>query len=140
MSISEGKQVSIEYTLSLEDQQVVDSNVGKDPLTYTHGSQQIIPGLENALEGMAVGDQKQVKLEAEEGYGPVQDQAIVEVPMEQLPEDARTVGTLVQGQGPNGQPVRGRVADMKEETAVIDFNHPLAGKTLFFDVKVLDIQ
>lgn len=140
MSISEGKQVSIEYTLSLEDQQVVDSNVGKDPLIYVHGSQQIIPGLENALEGMAVGEQKQVKLEAEEGYGPVQEQAVVEVPMEQLPEDARTVGTMVQGQGPSGQPVRGRVADMKEETAVIDFNHPLAGKTLFFDVKVLDIQ
>jgi FKBP-type peptidyl-prolyl cis-trans isomerase SlyD len=114
--------------------------VGKDPLIYVHGSQQIIPGLENALEGMAVGEQKQVKLEAEEGYGPVQEQAVVEVPMEQLPEDARTVGTMVQGQGPSGQPVRGRVADMKEETAVIDFNHPLAGKTLFFDVKVLDIQ
>src|SRR5215831_13043208 len=67
--VTEGKLVSLEYTLTLDDKTVVDSNVGDKPLTYTHGSHQIIPGLEKALEGMAVGDTKQVTVAPTEGYG-----------------------------------------------------------------------
>lgn len=70
MSISQGKTISIEYTLKLEDKTVVDSNVGGGPLTYIHGSHQIIPGLEKALEGMKIGDIKEVTVKPEEGYGP----------------------------------------------------------------------
>lgn len=70
MSISQGKTISIEYTLKLEDKTVVDSNVGGGPLTFIHGSHQIIPGLEKALEGMKIGDIKEVTVKPEEGYGP----------------------------------------------------------------------
>ncbi len=139
MNVAEGRQVSIEYTLTLEDKEVVDTNVGGQPLTFVQGQQQIIPGLEKALEGMAVGDSKQVTIAAEEGYGPVLQDAIIEVAQQQLPEDAREVGAHIQGQTPQGV-VRGQIIEMKDDVAIIDFNHPLAGKTLYFDVKILAIQ
>jgi FKBP-type peptidyl-prolyl cis-trans isomerase SlyD len=140
MTITTGKTVSIEYTLTLENNEVVDTNVGSDPLTYVQGSSQIIPGLENDLEGMKVGDTKNVTVKPEDGYGPVIKEAIVEVKKEQLPAGACEVNAQVQAQGPDGQMLRGRVTELKDEIAIIDFNHPLAGKTLVFDVKILDIQ
>ena len=82
MTVSAGTKVSIEYTLRLEDKAVIDTNVGSDPLTYVHGSQQIIPGLEKALEGMKMGDSKQVTIKPEEGYGRVNEEAFVEVKKE----------------------------------------------------------
>ncbi len=139
MNAATGSQVSIEYTLTLDDGEVVDSNVGGQPLVFVLGQQQIIPGLEKALEGMGVGESKRVTVDAEEGYGPVLQEAIIEVPTSQLPEDAREVGTHVQGQTPQGT-VRGQIIELRGDNAVIDFNHPLAGKTLTFQVKVLDIQ
>jgi FKBP-type peptidyl-prolyl cis-trans isomerase SlyD len=140
MTISTGKKVSIEYTLKLEDNAVVDTNVGTNPLTYVHGSQQIIPGLEKEMEGMKIGDSKQVTVNPEEGYGPVNKAAFVEVNKEQLPQDALQVGVMLKGQDANGQAVHARVAEIKEKTVVLDHNHPLAGKTLNFEVKVLDIK
>ncbi len=139
MNAAAGRQVSIEYTLTLDNGEVVDTNVGGQPLVFVLGQQQIIPGLEKALEGMAVGESKQVTVSAEEGYGPVLQEAIIEVAQEQLPEDAREVGAHIQGQTPQGT-VRGQVIELRGDTAVIDFNHPLAGKTLNFQVKILDIQ
>lgn len=140
MTITAGKTVSIEYTLTLDNEEVVDSNVGEDPLTYVQGSGQIIPGLETAMEGMKVGDTKQVTIKPEDGYGPVIPEAIVEVNKEQLPEAARHVDAMVQAHGPDGQVLQGRVTEIKEDKAVVDFNHPMAGKTLSFEVKVLNIQ
>jgi FKBP-type peptidyl-prolyl cis-trans isomerase SlyD len=140
MTISEGRTVSIEYTLTLENKEVIDSNVGGEPLTYVQGSRQIIWGLEKELTGMRVGDSKEVTVTAEEGYGPLQEEAFVNVNKDQLPEEAWKVGAQVQGQGPQGQIVRGKVAKINKDEATIDFNHPLAGKTLFFAVKILDIE
>lgn len=140
MTIATGSTVSIEYTLTLENKEVIDTNVGGEPLTYVQGSSQIIPGLESALTGMKVGDTKQVKVDPEDGYGPLIKEAIVEVDAEQLPPNTREVNAHVQAQGPDGQILRGQVTELKDDKAIIDFNHPLAGKTLFFDVKVLDIQ
>lgn len=140
MTISEGSTVSIEYTLRLEDKEVVDSNVGSEPLTYVHGSHQIIPGLERALEGMKIGDSKKVTVNPEEGYGPVIQDAFVEVKKEQIPQDALKVDTQLQGRDANGRDFTARVAEIKDTTVVLDFNHPLAGRTLFFDVKVLEIE
>lgn len=140
MTITTGKTVSIEYTLTLENKEVVDTNVGNDPLTYVQGSSQIIPGLENAMDGMKVGETKQVTVEPEDGYGPVIQEAIVEIDREQLPQGACEVDALVQAQGPDGQVLRGQVTKVEDDKAVVDFNHPLAGKKLFFDVKVIDIQ
>lgn len=140
MTIATGSKVSIEYTLTLGDDQVIDSNVGGQPLEYTQGSGHIIPGLENALSGKKAGDNLTVTVSPEEGYGPVNEEAIIEVQTENLPADARKVGMQVQGQTPEGQTVQAKVIEMRDQTAVLDFNHPLAGKTLHFAVRVVGVQ
>lgn len=140
MIIEKGKTVSFEYTLTLGDKEVIDSNVGKDPLTFTHGSSQIIPGLEDEMTGMKAGDRKQVTVKPEDGYGPFLPEAVIELRMEQVPEKSRRVGAMLQTRSPEGQVFSGRITKIDEKTAVIDLNHPLAGKTLFFDVKVIDVQ
>lgn len=140
MAISEGSKVSIEYTLKLDDDSVVDTNVGGEPLVYVQGGNHIIPGLEKALEGLNVGDEKEVKVSPEEGYGPLNDAAYVEVAKEEIPEDARVVGAQLQAQNPQGQMVYPVVTEVKDETVTLDFNHPLAGKELNFSVKILDIE
>lgn len=140
MAISEGSKVSIEYTLKLDDDSVVDTNVGGEPLVYVQGGNHIIPGLEKALEGLNVGDEKEVNVSPEEGYGPLNDAAYVEVAKEEIPEDARVVGAQLQAQNPQGQMVYPVVTEVKDETVTLDFNHPLAGKELNFSVKILDIE
>ena len=91
-AVSKGKVISLEYTLKLEDNQVVDTNVGKDPLTYTQGANQIVPGVESALEGMVVGQEKHVIVPSSDGYGDKDPNAFHEVPKERVPQDVR-VGT-----------------------------------------------
>ena len=138
--IESGSSVGIEYTLKLEDGTTVDSNVGGTPLTFTQGSGEILPALEEELLGAKVGDTKEVQLTAENGYGPVNPAAFQEVPLDKLPEEARVAGTMLMAGGPDGQEHPVRVHEVKEETVVLDFNHPLAGKTLNFDIKVLSIE
>lgn len=138
--VERDKVVTIEYTLRLDDDEIVDSNVGQEPLTYTHGSGELVPALEAALEGMAVGEERQVVLEAEDGYGLVDPERVQEVPIALVAPDAREPGTQIQTRGPHGAPVYMRVKEVKEDTIVMDMNHPLAGERLHFDVKVLDIE
>jgi FKBP-type peptidyl-prolyl cis-trans isomerase SlyD len=139
MTIRNGCRVSLEYTLTLDDGTVVDTNVDGEPLIYTHGEGQIIPGLERALEGLAIGARHAVEVGAEDGYGPTRLEAIQEVPLDRIPEGARKVGAGLQGQTDEGAVVQARVTEVKDETVVVDFNHPLAGETLHFQVKVLDV-
>jgi len=138
-SVSNGKVISLEYTLKLDDNQVVDSNVGKDPLTYKQGANQIIPGVEVAVEGMTVGQAKSVVVEPPDGYGNVNPEAIQEIPKEKVPQDVK-VGTQLHGKDASGQEIRPTVREIRDDTVLLDFNHPLAGKTLFFDLKVLDVH
>lgn len=138
--VSKGKQVSLEYTLKLEDKSVVESNVGKEPMTYTHGQQEIVPGLEKALEGLAVGATKHVTVKPADAYGEVDPKSIHEVKKNQVPEKAWKVGAELEAKSPDGQSLFPRVKEVKGDSIVLDFNHPLAGKTLYFDVKVLDIK
>ena len=140
MSISDGNIVSLEYTLTLDNKEVIDTNVGGAPLTFTQGSHQIIPGLESALEGMKMGESKQVTVEPKDAYGEVDEQRVQEVPLEHIPPDARKVGMQLEGKDPHGRIVRPIIREVKDKVAVLDFNHPLAGKTLYFDVKILDIK
>jgi len=140
MTITDGHIVSLEYTLTLQNKEVLDSNVGRDPLTYTQGAHQIIPGLESALVGMKAGDRKQVTVEPKDGYGEIDQRRIQEVPLEHIPPDARKVGTELQGKDPQGRIVRPIITEVKDQVAVLDFNHRLAGKTLYFDVMVLDVK
>ena len=138
--IEDGSSVSVEYTLRLDDGTTVDSNVGEDPLTYQQGNGEILPALEEALLGQAVGDSKQVKLTAEQGYGSINPEAYEEVPLENIPENAREVGMMLVATTPEGQQQPIRVKEVKEETIVLDFNHPLAGQALNFDVTILAIE
>lgn len=138
--VQEGSLVSIEYTLTDANGTVIETNTGKDPMTYVHGAGQIVPGLEKELTGMKVGAQKKIHVRPEEGYGPVNPQAFQEIPKEKLPPDAQKVGAILATQGPQGQTITMRVHEIKGNTVVVDFNHPLAGKTLNFDVKVVDIK
>ena len=140
MIIKKGKTISFEYTLTLEDNEVIDTNVGADPLTFTHGSSQIIPGLEDQMIGMKAGDSKKVTVNPEDGYGPVLPEAIIELRTEQVPENSRKVGAMLQTKSPEGQIICGRITEIKEDKTVLDLNHPLAGKTLYFDVKVTDVK
>jgi FKBP-type peptidyl-prolyl cis-trans isomerase SlyD len=138
--VKNGSVVSLQYTLSGEDGKTIESNKGKKPLKYTHGSQQIIPGLEKELAGMKVGGEKRVKVKPEDGYGPVNPQGFQEFPKEKIPANGLKVGAVLMAKGPQGESIPVRVKEIKEKTVVLDLNHPLAGKTLVFDVKVLDIQ
>ncbi|HEX3203870.1 MAG TPA: peptidylprolyl isomerase [Nitrospiraceae bacterium] len=140
MTVAVGKIVTVEYTLRLEDQSVVETNVGAEPLTYTHGSEQIIRGLEKGLEGMAVGERKEVTVAPAEGYGTIHPEGLFEVTKDRIPTDGLRVGAQLQGTGPDGRPVYPRVTEIKDNSVVLDLNHPLAGKTLYFDVRVLDIK
>ena len=140
MTIAPGKTVSIEYTLTLDANEVVDTNVDREPLTYTHGDGGLIAGLEDAMEGMTVGESKKVTVQPEAAYGEPDPEAFVEVPRDHLPPEAWEIGVQVGVRGPQGQEINGLVAELKENSAVVDFNHPLAGKVLNFDIKVLEIK
>lgn len=138
--VGKGKLVSLEYTLRLDDDEVVDTNVGHEPLTYTHGNGELVAALEAALEGMAIEEEKRFVIEAKDGYGLVDPERVQEVPIALVAPDAREPGTQIQTRGPHGNPLYMRVKEVKEDTIVMDMNHPLAGKRLHFDVRVLDIQ
>jgi FKBP-type peptidyl-prolyl cis-trans isomerase 2 len=138
--VTDGDRVSIEYTLTLADGTVADTNVGGEVLTYTQGESQILPALETQMLGMKVGESKQVSLTAAEGYGEVNEELYQTVPASAVPEDARTVGTELLAQTPSGEQRPVRVHEVKGEEIVMDLNHPLAGKALEFDIKILSID
>lgn len=138
--VKDGTVVSLQYSLSGEDGKLIESNKGKDPLKYTHGSKQIVPGLEKELAGMKVGGEKRVKVKPEDAYGAVSSKAFQEVPKEQIPANGLKVGAILAAKGPQGQEIPVRIHQIKEKTVVLDLNHPMAGKTLLFDIKILDIQ
>jgi len=137
-TVTKGKVISLEYTLKLDEKQVVDTNVGKDPLTYTQGTNQIIRGVEAAVAGMTVGETKHVILEPADGYGTINPRAFQEVPKEKVPKEAK-VGTQLHGKDAKGRTIEPIVSEIRDNTVLLDFNHPLAGKTLFLDVKVVNI-
>jgi FKBP-type peptidyl-prolyl cis-trans isomerase SlyD len=131
--------ISLEYTLKFDDNQVVDTNVGKAPLRYTQGANEIIRGVETAVEGMTVGEAKHVILTPADGYGARDLTKLHEVPKNKVPEDIK-VGTRLQAKDARGQVVQPVVTEIKDNSVLLDFNHPLAGKTLLLDVKVVDVH
>ena len=139
-TVQPGYEVLFDYTLTDDSGKVVDTSKGKEPMHYVHGKGQIIPGLEKELAGMAVGAEKKVTVKPEDGYGPVDPRAFQEIPKDKLPPEALKVGTMLMAQAPGGQGVPVRVHEVKDSSVVMDFNHPLAGKTLSFDVKITDIK
>ncbi len=137
--IQKGKKVAVEYTVFLEDGMQIDTNVGDDPLVFTIGQQQVFPALELALIDLSVGDTKEVFLQAEEAYGPIVSEAFKEVDLSSIPEQFRYSGAILGIQDPAGGVYPIRVHEVKNQKAVLDFNHPLAGKNLRFMIKVLNV-
>ena len=138
--IKNGQKVSLEYTVFLEDGTQIDTNIGEDPLTFVMGSNQVFPALEQAILELDAGDTKEVLLRAEEAYGPVVQEAFREVDLETVPAPFRYEGAVLRAQDPAGGVYPIRVHQIKQEKAVLDFNHPLAGRALKFDLKVVEIK
>jgi len=138
--VGAGRQVSIEYTLRLEDGSLADSNVGGKPLVYAHGAGMLLPGLERALEGMAVGESKQGTLEAKEAYGEIDAGLFQEVETSRIPEPDRRVGAKLFYRDEYGGRRLVRVHEVRGERIVIDLNHPYAGSAVRYEVKVLGIE
>jgi FKBP-type peptidyl-prolyl cis-trans isomerase SlyD len=139
LAIQNGSTVQLEYTLKDDRGTLLDAN-GETPLTYVQGEQQLIPGLEKALHGMRAGEEKHVVVWPSDGYGDIDPAAIAEVRKESIPEGALTVGAQLMAKGSEGTTNLVRVKEIKERTVILDLNHPLAGKTLCFDVKILNVE
>ena len=139
-TIQNGMAVQLNYTLTV-DGAVMDSTEGQSPLKYIHGQGQLIPGLERQLTGLKAGDTGQFTITPEEGYGSINSEAFLKVPREKLPADMTPeVGMMVEGRNPDGQPLRARIHAVDDKMVTLDFNHPLAGKTLQFTVTVVSIS
>ncbi len=139
-AIEKGSTVQLEYTVKDDAGTVLDSNKGHSPLTYTQGERQIVPGLEKQLVGLHPGEEKKVVLKPEEAYGPVDPNAQTEVPKSLLPPESLTVGAHLLARNASGEQRPVTVKEIKDDTVVLDLNHPLAGKTLVFEVKVLGVE
>ena len=138
LAVRDDLVVSLDYSLSLEEGTVIDTSHGNEPLEYLHGRGQIIPGLEKALYGMVVGEEKQVTVEPANGYGEVDAEDNVLMPLESIPPDvALEIGeSIYVRDSDSDEEYQAFIAEIGAESVKLDFNHPLAGQTLFFDVKI----
>lgn len=138
--IQQDMDIGIEYTLTV-DGVVVDSTEDTGPWHYIHGHQQVIPGLERQLEGLQVGDEREITVSPADGYGEVDPALFVEVPTSDLPPDTTpTVGMVLRGVNPDGKSFQARIAEIKPDVVILNLNDPLAGRTLHFKVTVTDIS
>jgi FKBP-type peptidyl-prolyl cis-trans isomerase SlyD len=141
MKVGKGSVVGIDYSLHLGDGNVIDRSSPGELLSYIQGEGNIVPGLERALEGLSVGDARQVVVAPEDGYGPHDPQGMQEVPRDAFPAELKPeVGMQLTARGPQGEAVPFTVTDVKLESVVVDLNHPLAGKTLHFDITVREVR
>jgi FKBP-type peptidyl-prolyl cis-trans isomerase 2 len=147
-----GTEVSVEYTLwectkpvdakgvCTAKGEAIETNAGKDALVYSHGSGQVMPGFENAIAGLRKGDEKDFTLLPEDAYGKTDARALQEIPKAKIPTEAHVVGAVLEARSPEGKRMPVKVAEVKKDVVVLDFNHPMAGKTLTFHVKVLEVK
>ncbi len=139
-AVADGMKVKFDYTLTVDKEQV-ETTKGKEPLEYVHGQNMLIPGLEKELAGMKAGDEKTVVVKSEDAYGPVRPEALREVENTKLPKEITPqVGMVLEMQDPQGNAYPAVVKEVKDKTFVLDFNHPLAGKELKFDVKIVAVD
>ncbi len=140
-TVQDGAVVSLQYTLKLDDGQVIDESPANEPLQYLHGASNIIPGLENALTGMTVGDSKQVIIAPADAYGEYNPDQLYEFERALFPDTLElSVGLPLTLRDESGNLVDAVVAELSDETVTLDFNHPLAGQTLHFDVTIIALR
>lgn len=141
MEITKDTVVTIDYRLHLGDGKYIEESDHDDPLVYLHGYEEIVPGLEKALDGKKAGDQVKATVSPEDGYGEYDPDAVEEVPREEFPSDLELeAGGVVTATDEEGDEVEFTVKELKEKTVVVDFNHSLAGKTLHFEVTVREVR
>lgn len=136
----QGDTVHVHYKGTLEDGTMFDSSEGSEPISFTIGEGQVIPGFEQAIVGMNIGDKKTERLEAERAYGFHRDDLVFRVGKEQMPEEGVEVGDMLQVGFPDGGSAAVQVADIENDVITLDANHPLAGKTLVFDLELVAID
>lgn len=136
-----GDSVKIHYTGTLNDGSEFDSSAGREPLEFTLGSGQVIPGFDNAVDGMAIGDTKTVTIEPGDAYGEHHPKLVQSVPKSALPDElAPAVGMQLQTQDPEGQIMNLTITEIGEETITVDANHALAGQALTFAIELVEIS
>ena len=135
-----GDKVRIHYTGTLDDGTVFDTSSGRDPLEFTIGSRQVIPGFEEAVIGLEVGGSVTTHIPSHKAYGPRDDRMIMRVPREQVPADMDvSVNDRLQLRGRDGRPFPVTVTEITDTHVVLDGNHPLAGKDLIFAIELVEI-
>ena len=138
--VKSGDVVKVHYTGKLANGEQFDSSIGKDPLEFTVGAGQMIAGFDAALPGMKVGDKKTINIAAKDGYGEIDETAIIEFPKENVPADMKMeVGQQLTLSDEQGQPFLVVVKELKEDIVILDANHFLAGKELVFDIELVEI-
>lgn len=136
-----GDSVSIHYTGKLSDGTIFDSSEGKEPLSFTLGSGQVIPGFEDAVLGMTAGDSQTVTIPKENAYGEYDEQKVINFPVDRIPPNVKPeVGMPIQLKSEDGQEVVVRITEVTEEHVILDGNAPLAGQDLTFDIELVSIN
>ncbi len=139
-NVADGHFVKVHYTLTVEDK-IVDSSRGQEPFEFQVGMHQAIPGFEKALKDMKIGEKKSFQVSPDEGYGQEDPNGIQEISRDKLPPEIEPeVSTILYATGPNGQTIPVRIMEVKEDVVVMNFNHPLAGKTLNFEVEIIEVE
>ncbi|OPZ28986.1 MAG: FKBP-type peptidyl-prolyl cis-trans isomerase SlyD [Deltaproteobacteria bacterium ADurb.BinA179] len=140
MPVKQGDTIKVHYTGRFEDGVIFDSSVGGEPLEFTLGSHEVIPGFEKAAEGMNIGESKTISIEPEHAYGSYNENLVVDMPKEYFPEDIEPeVGMRLIIVDNSGEELPVVVSEIQNESVRLDANHPLAGKTLVFDIELVDI-
>jgi peptidylprolyl isomerase len=139
--IKSGDTVSAHYTGRIENGEIFDSSSGRRPLTFTVGRKQVVRGFEEAVVGMTVGEKKTVVIAPEFAYGPRQVELIVDIPKSTIPEDMELEqGMMLELVDPQGSKISAEVFEILDEVVKMDLNHFLAGKTLVFDIEIIEVS
>lgn len=141
MAIEANKVVTINYTLKDEKGEVLDSTENKNPFSYLSGNSQILPKLEDKINGMIIGSKDNIKLDPVEAYGDYKDEAVQKVNKSNFPNDAKLEeGMSFMANTPDGKQMPFVIKNIEGEDITVDFNHPLAGRSLEFDVELVDVR
>ena len=139
--VTDGSRVKVHYTGKLEDGTMFDSSVGGEPLEFTIGKGQVIKGLEDAIIGMSIGDNKNITINPENGYGSRRDELILEIDRDKMPENIELqVGNRLSAKNDDNTRINMVIVEVTENIVTLDANHPLADKILIFDIELIDVD
>ena len=140
-NVKKGDKVKVEYTGKFSDGEVFDKSEGRGPLCFEVGAKQVVPGFDQAIEGMELNKEKTFTLKPEEAYGEIRAELVQEVPRDKLPKEPEPKeGMMLMMSAPTGQQIPARITKVTADKVTIDINHPLAGKELIFTVKVVGVN